>query len=67
MSPAPGFTQNHPKLCADHCPGQPVKGPDHPLVKKLFLTPNLTLPSQLHAVPLGSVSHRREEISAAPL
>ena len=28
----------------DHCPGEPVPGSDHPLLKNLFLTPSLTLP-----------------------
>lgn len=29
---------------SDYCPGQPVPGSGHPVVKNLFLNPNLTLP-----------------------
>jgi len=34
----------HQPWCCDHCPGEPILVPDHPMVKNLFLTSNLIHP-----------------------
>ena len=52
----------------DHCPGEPVPGLSHPLVKNLFLAPAPGPPlAQLRAIPLGPVTVTREQTSALPL
>ena len=54
--------------CHDHCPGEPVPVPNHPLGEEPFpnTQPEPTLP-QLQAVPSGPITgHQREEISAYP-
>ncbi|GAB0194069.1 myocardial zonula adherens protein [Grus japonensis] len=54
--------------CCDHFPGEPVPVPNHPLGEEPFpdIQPKPPL-SQLHAIPLGSITgHQREEMNACP-
>uniref|UniRef100_A0A8C0A178 Inositol 1,4,5-trisphosphate receptor n=1 Tax=Anas zonorhyncha TaxID=75864 RepID=A0A8C0A178_9AVES len=51
--------------CRDHCPGELVPVPDHPLGAEPFPNPQPDPPlSQFHAVPLGPVTVPREQSSA---